>query len=264
MIGLAILIPLAGTDALPHRLSWVSVPEPPRALPHQPAQAAPRSSPRWSHRRSRRKGWCCRRQFPPKAAIIRGSRFHARPRATPAWGCRGRLWDSNGPGNGVIDGLLAPGSAQPPPLARCEACRAARAAKAHTAGRRRGAKQAHFRTAARLPAAGEAGAYRGDRAAGGGHLARRHDPQPAGRQRASVADSGGSWRPCEQWVFRPTSLNGDAVEVATEIEVHFTEVSCSAVTLSCAARCLRCGRPAPARLFRRRPPRPSSSARSGS
>ena len=26
----------------------------------------------------------------------------------------------------------------------------------------------------------------------------------------------------EQWVFRPTSLNGDPVEVATEIEVHFT------------------------------------------
>lgn len=25
-----------------------------------------------------------------------------------------------------------------------------------------------------------------------------------------------------QWVFRPTSLNGDPVEVATEIEVHFT------------------------------------------
>ena len=39
MIGLAILIPLAGTDALPHRLSWVSLPEPPRALPHQPAPA---------------------------------------------------------------------------------------------------------------------------------------------------------------------------------------------------------------------------------
>jgi hypothetical protein len=40
LIGLAILVPLIGTDALPHRLSWVSLPEPPRALPHRPAQAA--------------------------------------------------------------------------------------------------------------------------------------------------------------------------------------------------------------------------------
>jgi len=26
----------------------------------------------------------------------------------------------------------------------------------------------------------------------------------------------------KQWIFRPTSLNGEPVEVATEIEVNFT------------------------------------------
>lgn len=29
----------------------------------------------------------------------------------------------------------------------------------------------------------------------------------------------------KQWVYKPTYLNGNPVEVATEIEVHFTLVS---------------------------------------
>ena len=37
MLGLAVLVPLLSTDGLPHRLAWVSVPEPPHALSHHAA-----------------------------------------------------------------------------------------------------------------------------------------------------------------------------------------------------------------------------------
>jgi hypothetical protein len=38
MVGLAVIVPLIGTDGLPHRVSWVSVPEPPRAMRPRTAQ----------------------------------------------------------------------------------------------------------------------------------------------------------------------------------------------------------------------------------
>ena len=44
--------------------------------------------------------------------------------------------------------------------------------------------------------------------------------KPAGDERASIAGSGGI-EAVSQWVYKPTLLNGEPVEVLTQIEVHF-------------------------------------------
>jgi protein TonB len=219
MIGLAILIPLAGTDALPHRLSWVSLPEPPRALPHRPAPAQAKQAsvvpPQLTP-----KGLVLPAAIPQKAVIIQDPDFM--PAAGDAVGVPGGFGDSNGSGNAVIDGLLGAASAQPQPPAPVvkQAAPPAPPKRIRLGGIVEQSKlisgprpvypplarQARIEGTVRLEAViSRDGTILNLRAVSGHPLL-----IPAAL--AAV----------RQWVFRPTSLNGDPVEVATEIEVHFT------------------------------------------
>jgi periplasmic protein TonB len=219
LIGLAILAPLIGTDALPHRLSWVSLPEPPRALPHRPAQAAAKQAAMVPSQITP-KGLVLPVAIPAKAEIV------VDPESAPALGAGvgvpGGFGVSNGSGNGVIDSLLASGSAQAPllrPVVK-PAAPAAPPKRIRMGGMvEQGklisgpspvypilAKTARIEGTVRLEAViARNGTILNLRAVSGNPLL-----VPAAL--AAV----------QQWIFRPTSLNGDPVEVATEIEVHFT------------------------------------------
>jgi len=220
MIGLAILIPLAGTDALPHRLSWVSLPEPPRALPHRPAQAQakpasvvpPQLTP---------KGLVLPTAIPQKAAIIEDPDFM--PAVSDAAGVPGGFGNSTGSGNAVIDGLLSAGSAQPlppAPVVRQTAPPPAPPTRIKLGGLVEQSKLISGPRPVYSP------------------LAREARIEGTVRLEAVISRDGtilnlravsghpllipAALAAVRQWVFRPTSLNGDPVEVATEIEVHFT------------------------------------------
>ena len=113
MIGMAILVPLVGTDALPHRLSWVSSAGAAARLAAPARRRRRRSGPAWSRRSSHRRGWCCRRRFHRRPRSFRMP-TSCRPWAT-GWECREAFGNSNGTGNGVIDSLLASTMPSPPP-----------------------------------------------------------------------------------------------------------------------------------------------------
>lgn len=218
MMGLAILIPLMSTDALPHHFSWVSLPEPPRALPHRPAQAAARQTSMVPSQLTP-KGLVLPSAIPQRPVIIQDPDFV--PAAGAGIGVPGGFGDSSGTGNGVIDSLLASNSAQTPPLALAKPA----APLVPTTRIRLGglveqgklisgprpvypilAKTARIEGTVRLDAViARDGTVLNLRAVSGPPLL-----IPAAL--AAV----------KQWVFHPTSLNGDPVEVATEIEVHFT------------------------------------------
>jgi len=218
MVGLAILVPLVGTAALPHRLSWVSVPEPPRALAHKPAQTAAKQA-RMVPPQFTPKGLVSPAAIPAKAVIIEDPDFTPAP--GDVVGVAGGIGDSNGPGNGVINGLLGALPATPPPLAPVEKPTAPAPPKRIRLGGvvEHGnllsgpqpvypilAKTARIEGTVRLEAViSREGTILNLRAVSGHPLLIP----------AAVAA-------VQQWVFRPTYLNGDAVEVATEIEVHFT------------------------------------------
>jgi len=218
VIGLAILAPLVGTDVLPHRLSWVSVPEPPRALPHRPAQVqAQRASavpPQLT-----RKGLVLPMAIPAKAAIIQDADFM--PPVSDAEGVPGGFGNSTGYGNAAIDGLLRTGSVAPPLVPVVRQAEAPAAPKRIRlggiveeskliSGPRPAypplARQARVEGTVRLEAViSRDGTILNLRAVSGHPLLIL----------AAMAAVG-------QWIFRPTLLNGEPVEVATEIEVHFT------------------------------------------
>jgi protein TonB len=218
IIGLAILVPLVGTDALPHRLSWVSLPEPPRAMHHRAAQAVakpasmvpPQITP---------KGLVLPARIPEKAAIIQDPEFV--PAAGGGVGMPGGFGDSNGSGNSVIDSLLASSSAPPPPAPIVKpVAPPARPTRIKLGG---------IVVQGKL-ISGPRPVYPS--------LARAARIEGTVRLEAVIARDGtvlnlravsghpllipAALAAVEQWVFRPTSLNGDPVEVATEIEVHFT------------------------------------------
>lgn len=218
VIGLAILAPLAGTDALPHR-SWVFLPEPPRALPHPPATAATRQA-KLVPSQITRKGLVLPTRIPDKAIILQDPEPVLS--ADHEAGVPGGFGGSNGSGNGVIDSLVIPASTAPPPP--IPAVRPPVSPAPPKRIRLGGiveegkpisgprpiypplAKQARVEGTVRLEAViSREGTILNLRAISGHPLL-----IPAAL--AAVA----------QWVFRPTSLNGDPVEVATEIEVHFT------------------------------------------
>jgi periplasmic protein TonB len=219
LIGLAIIAPLVSTDALPHHLSWVSLPEPPRALPHRPAQAAAKPNtvvpPQFTP-----KGLVLPTRIPDKAVLLQDPDFVAA--ASDGVGVSGGFGDSAGSGNGVIDGLLAPRptpprpptpvvkpAAPPAPLKRIRLGGMVEEGKLISGPRPVYpvlARAARIEGTVRLEAViSREGTILNLRAVSGHPLL-----IPAAL--AAV----------EQWVFRPTSLNGDPVEVATEIEVHFT------------------------------------------
>lgn len=219
MVGLAILVPLVGTDALPHGFSVVTVPEPPRALPHRPAPAATKHvnvvPPQFTAR-----GLVLPTAIPQKAVMIQDPDFM--PPTGGAVGIEGGIGSSNGSGIGVIDTLLASRAAPPPPPAPVarQAAPPAPPPRIRVGGLveksrlisgpppvyPRLAVQARIEGTVRLEAViSREGTIMNLHAVSGPPLL-----IPAAL--AAV----------ERWVFRPTSLNGEAVEVATEIDVNFT------------------------------------------
>lgn len=218
MIGLAILVPLVGTDALPHRLSWVSVPEPPRALPRRPAQAAAKQSTVVPSQISRR-GLVLPTRIPDRPVILQDPEFM--PATGDGVGVPGGLDGPNGPSNGVIDSLVRsmPAAAAPaPPVAARDAPKptpritvGGNVQKGKLISGPRPiypplARQARVAGLVRLQAVISREGTILDLRAVSGH------PLLIPAALSAVA----------HWVFSPTYLNGDPVEVATEIEVNFT------------------------------------------
>jgi len=218
-VGLAVLAPLVSTHALPHRLSWVSLPEPPRALPHRPAQAAAKPA-NIVPPQITAKGLVLPAAIPQKAAIIQDPDFV--PATGSGVGVPGGFGDANGSGNGVIDGLLASGSAQPPPPMP-DVKQAAPLAPPRRI---------------RLGGVVEQGKLISGPRPAYPVLARAARIEGTVRLEAVISRDGtvlnlkvvsghpllipAALAAVAQWVFRPTALNGEPVEVATEIEVHFT------------------------------------------
>jgi protein TonB len=219
IVGLAILAPLVGTDALPHRFSWIALPEPPRALPHRPAAAAAKQTSMIPSQMTP-KGLVLPVRIPDRPMMLQDPDLL--PAASDGVGVPGGFGNSTGSGNGVIDGLLASSAAPPPPpppVVR-QAVLPAPPKRIRLGGMvEHGklisgppptypplAKQARIEGTVRLEAViSREGTILNLRAVSGHPLL-----IPAAL--AAV----------ERWIFRPTSLNGDPVEVATEIEVHFT------------------------------------------
>jgi protein TonB len=218
MIGLAILAPLVGTDALPHRLSWIPLPEPPRGLHHRAAQAPakpanvvpPQITP---------KGLVLPARIPDKAVLLQD--LEPVLAAGDGVGVPGGFEGSNGPGNGLIDSLVRSMPAVAPPPPPVAAKETPKPIPRITVGGnvQKGkllsgprpiypplARQARVAGMVRLQAViSREGAILDLRAVSGHPLL-----IPAAL--AAVA----------HWVFSPTYLNGNPVEVATDIEVTFT------------------------------------------
>ena len=223
LIGLAVLVPLISTERLPHGHSLGDLflsPEPPRALPHHERRAAnakpnpivpPQVTP---------KGLELPTRIPDKPMMIQDPEFE--PAATVGVGVTGGFGDSNGPSNGVIDSLLARGPTQAPPLTPVVKQPAPPAApkripvggKVEESKLISGprpiypplARQARISGTVRLEAViSRDGTILNLRAVSGHPLLIP----------AAVAA-------VQKWVFRPTYLNSEAVEVATQIDVNFT------------------------------------------
>jgi len=219
MIGLAILVPLVGTGALPHRLSWVTVPEPPRALTHRPAQAPPKHASTVPPQLTRM-GLVVPTRIPDRAVILQDPVPVLA--AGDGVGVPGGFGDSNGPGNGVIDSLVraVPPAAAPPmpevkppappaPPKRIKMGGLVEQGKLISGPRPIYpplARQARIEGTVRLEAViSRDGTILNLRAVSG-------HPMLVPAAVAAV----------RQWIFRPTSLNGEPVEVATVIDVNFT------------------------------------------
>jgi periplasmic protein TonB len=218
LIGLAILVPLVSTEGLPHRLSVVTLPEPPRALPHRPAQAPAKQAATVPFQMNRRV-LELPAAIPEKAAIIQD------PDLVPAVGVgvgvAGGFGDAAGSGNGVIDSLLSMRPAQPPPMPVLK-------------------QPAPPAPPKRIPVGGK---VEESRLISGPRpvyppLARQARVSGTVRLEAVISRDGTildlraiSGHPLlipaavaavQRWVFRPTYLNGEPVEVATQIDVNFT------------------------------------------
>jgi protein TonB len=219
VIGLAILAPLVGTDALPHRLSWISLPEPPRALPHRPAAAAAAKQTSMVPPQFTPKGLVLPRRIPDKPTILQDP--DSLPAASDGVGVPGGFGNSPGSGNGVIDSLVRSASVAAPPPPPVVIREASKPIPRITVGGnvQKGklisgprpnypplAKQARVSGIVRLQAVISRDGTILDLRAVSGH------PLLIPAALAAVA----------HWVFSPTYLNGDPVEVATDIEVTFS------------------------------------------
>jgi periplasmic protein TonB len=218
-VGLAILVPLIGTGALPQRFTSVTLPAPPRGLHHRTSQAQatqasaipPQITP---------KGVVFPRRIPDKAVMLED----AVPilSAGNGVGVPGGFGEPNGSGNGVIDSLVGSISSAPPPsqLAAKQAAPPAPPKRITVGGNVQKGKlisgprpvypqlamQARIAGTVKLQAViSREGAILDLRAVSG-------HPLLIPSALAAV----------QHWTFSPTYLNGVAVEVATYIEVTFT------------------------------------------
>lgn len=218
VIGLAVLVPLIGTDALPHHFFAVTLPEPPRGLPHHvphpaAAKAAAVVPPQFTTT-----GLVTPTEIPREAATIHD--IDLAPSLTDAGGVAGGLSAPGGPGNSLIEGLLATAGKAPPPMPVVKptappaqwtrirvggAVQASRLISGPQPIYPRLAIAARVSGTVRLEAViSREGTVINLRAVSGNPLL-----VPA----AAAA--------VQQWIFRPTYLNGEPVEVATVIDVNF-------------------------------------------
>ncbi len=218
-IGLAILVPLVGTDALPHRLSWVSLPAPPPGIHHKTAAAAATKQAAVVPSQITPKGLVLPGRIPEKPVMLSDPDFMPTS-GDPTGAVEGGLEGSNGPGNGVIRSLVSqvPTAAPPPPPVAIR--EVAKPVKRIVVGGnvQKGklisgprpvypplAKQARVGGVVRIQAVISRDGAILDLHAVSGH------PLLVPAALAAV----------QHWIFSPTYLDGDPVEVATEIEVNF-------------------------------------------
>jgi len=219
MIGLAILVPLVGTDALPHRISWISLPEPPRGVQHRAAeQAAPKQT-NVVPSQVTPHGLVVPTRVPDKPVTIVDP--DSVPTLSEGVGVPGGLGYGDGSGNSVIDGLVgstisvaappppavAPKPA-PKPITRIKVGGDVQKGKLISGPRPvypQLARQARISGTVKLTAVISREGTILDLRAVSGH------PLLIPAALAAVA----------QWVFSPTYLNGDPVGVATDIDVIF-------------------------------------------
>jgi protein TonB len=219
LIGLAILVPLVSTEALPHgRFTWLSVPEPPRAMAHHapPAIAKPVKTVPFMMKLD---GLHAPSAIPDKAVIIQDPDNIAA--ADNIVGVPGGIESAAGPGNSIINSLVraAPMPPQPTPAPK-PAAAPAPPPRIRVGG---GVQEAKLISGPRptYPPLAKAA-----RIEGVVHL------QAVISRDGTIMDlKAVSGHPLlipaavaavQHWVFRPTYLNGDPVEVATEIDVNFT------------------------------------------
>jgi protein TonB len=215
MVGLAVIVPLIGTDGLPHRVSWVSVPEPPRAMRPRTAQG-PAKPARIVPPQITPKGLVLPAAIPRKAGIIDDPEL-----SPPSYGVvAGGIDGANGSSNGLIDSLVRPmPAAAPPPAPTVKPAAPAPLKRVQVGGKvEQGrlifgpqpiypplARQARVSGTVRLEAViSRDGTILNLRAVSGHPLL-----IPAAVSAV------------QKWTFRPTYLNGEAVEVATQIDVNF-------------------------------------------
>lgn len=218
VVALAILVPLVSTEGLPHARFIIGLPEPPHGLPHHAAPAAVKAAsvaPSQLYRRM----LVVPTSMPAKAAVIQDP-IEA-PSAADGAGVPGGFGSPGETDNAVINSFVRamPVPEAPAPVVR-KAPAPAPVQRIKVGGNvQEGklisgprpvypplAKAARVEGTVRLAAVISRDGRILDLRVMSGH--------PLLVQAALNA--------VEQWVFRPTTLNGDAVEVATEIEVNFT------------------------------------------
>ena len=218
MVGLGILVPLVGTDKLPHPLAWVALPEPPRGVQHRPTQATPKKAAAVPFQMERR-GLVLPAAIPDKVVTIVDT--DSVPDAGSGVGVPGGIGEPGGSGASVIDSILSAHSQTPPPPMPVvqPAARPAPIPRIRLGGLVEHGKLISGPTPVYPP------------------LARTARIEGTVRLEAVISRDGAildlkavSGHPMlvpaalaavRQWVFRPTYLNGEPVEVATEIDVNF-------------------------------------------
>src|SRR5581483_1350113 len=220
LVGMAILVPLVTTDALPHgRFVNVFLPEPPPAAPH--AASAPRSKPTntvpfESTPTGLQQPAAVPRQVAP--IIDPDSSDVGDPRVGVVGGT-----GAGGPANTVIESVVqaVPVPAPPPPAVVQKPAPAARGASPVPVGGKVQMAKLVFGPKPTYPP-----------------LARAARVSGTVRLHAIISSEGAivdlravSGHPLlipaalaavKQWLFQPTTLNGVAVEVVTDIDVNFT------------------------------------------
>jgi protein TonB len=217
-IGFAVLIPLVNTEVLPHTRLLIDVlPLPPRSSTHQAAHAPTRQTKVVPFQMTGAV-LVAPRKFPDRATIL--SDPEDLPPEVDTAGVEGGLPGSLGSGSAVIDCLLRGASVAAPAPPTAPAKEVVKPVKRIVVGGNVQigklisgprpeypaiARQAGISGVVRLQAViSREGTVMNLRAVGG---------HPFLIQAAMEA--------AKHWIFRPTSLNGDPVEVATDIEVTF-------------------------------------------
>ena len=219
MTGLAVLVPLVSNEAVPHiRILSEFLPEPPAGPPvHRPQTVAKPARP--IPFQLREGALSAPARVPDRIPVIEDPNYD--PAASDVPGVIGGTRNQTGPGNSVIAALARsmPVPEPPPPVA---------------------AKPA---APATIPRIRVGGAVQEGKLISGPPpvyppLARAAGIQGTVRLQAVISRDGAimdlrvmSGNPLlvpsamaavKQWLFRPTYLNGDPVEVATDIEINFT------------------------------------------